>query len=385
MKPPEFYEGREQTYLKHFFLEKYLERVAWNIFSFRDEFAYVDGFSGPWKSEDEEYEDTSFVIALKQLRKIRDDLKEGNGKNVRIRCFFNDNDPVAYKDLEKAVAAVEDIEIRALCRDFEDVVRDIVDYVGSSFSLTFIDPTGWTGFGLAKIQPLFELRGEVIINFMFDFVNRFLDDPTPENAANLDPLFGGSGWHLEFEDQVVAGQSREDAILDVYCERLRKFGKFPHVTSTRILKPLADRSYFHLVYGTRHWKGLVEFRGVEKIAVAEQERVRGVAKIIHQVERTGQGDLFSEAAEQLGPRTSAEERKKRLGFGYVKLRDILKARQVCKYEDLIAELLKVPFVWKSDLDGWITDMRKAGEVDIHDMSERERTAKPGYTIVWTGD
>ncbi len=53
MKPPEFYRGREQTYLKHFFLEKYLERVAWNILSFRDEFVYVDGFSGPWKSEDE--------------------------------------------------------------------------------------------------------------------------------------------------------------------------------------------------------------------------------------------------------------------------------------------------------------------------------------------
>lgn len=35
MKPPEFYRGREQTYIKHFFLEKYLERVAWNISSFR--------------------------------------------------------------------------------------------------------------------------------------------------------------------------------------------------------------------------------------------------------------------------------------------------------------------------------------------------------------
>ncbi len=68
MKSPESYRGREQTYIKHFFLEKYLERVAWNIFSFRDEFVYVDGFSGPWKSEDETFEDTSFVIALKQLR-----------------------------------------------------------------------------------------------------------------------------------------------------------------------------------------------------------------------------------------------------------------------------------------------------------------------------
>ncbi|MCH9054044.1 MAG: hypothetical protein IIA72_23845 [Proteobacteria bacterium] len=79
MKPPEFYRGREQTYLKHFFLEKYLERVAWNILSFRDEFVYVDGFSGPWKSEDEALEDTSFMIALNQLRKVRQGLKERQG------------------------------------------------------------------------------------------------------------------------------------------------------------------------------------------------------------------------------------------------------------------------------------------------------------------
>ena len=49
---PKDYVGREQTYIKHFFLERYLERVAYNILSFRDNFVYVDGFSGPWRSED---------------------------------------------------------------------------------------------------------------------------------------------------------------------------------------------------------------------------------------------------------------------------------------------------------------------------------------------
>lgn len=67
MSSPEYYRGREQTYAKHFFLERYLDRVAWNIFSFRNEFVYVDGFSGPWKAADEAYEDTSFAIALNQL------------------------------------------------------------------------------------------------------------------------------------------------------------------------------------------------------------------------------------------------------------------------------------------------------------------------------
>ena len=199
----------------------------------------------------------------------------------------------------------------------------IVDYVGGSFSLTFIDPAGWTGFGLQRIRPLLELPGEVIINFMLDFVNRFLDDPRPEIAATLDPLFGGSGWNLEVESRVKNGETREDAILAVYCVRLRQFGQFPHVRSTRILKPLADRSYFHLVYGTRHWKGLVEFQRVEKMAVSEQERVRGSAKILAKIERTQQEELFASVDHQTGPRSFESERKKQLEAGYVTLRSIL--------------------------------------------------------------
>ncbi len=382
MKPPEFYRGREQTYLKHFFLEKYLERVAWNILSFRDEFVYVDGFSGPWKSEDEALEDTSFMIALNQLRKVRRGLKERQGRDVRMRCFFNDNDEPAYNELAKAVSAVNDIEIEALCRDFEDVVPEIVDYVGRSFSLTFIDPTGWKGFGLQKIESLLTLPGEVIINFMFDYVNRFLADPRPEIAATFDPLFGGPAWHLEVGRHTQAGHSREDAILIVYRDRLRKIGKFPHVTSTRVLKPLAERSYFHLVYGTRHWKGLVEFRNVEKKAIDEQERVRGVAKITHRVERTSQTELFGKGDEKLGPRSSDEERNKELSAAHAKLQEILSARGSCKYETLIGEILEIPLVWKSDLDGWLTKLRKGGQIEIPELKGRQRTPKPGHSIIW---
>jgi len=48
MKSIEYYRSeREQTYLKHFFLERYLERAGFNICSFKDDFVYVDGFFWP--------------------------------------------------------------------------------------------------------------------------------------------------------------------------------------------------------------------------------------------------------------------------------------------------------------------------------------------------
>lgn len=381
MKPPEYYRGREQTYAKHFFLEQYLERVAWNIFSFSSEFVYVDGFSGPWQAADESYQDTSFAIALNQLRKIRTGYRE-QGKYIRIRCLFNDNDPAAYENLNRFVDTVDDIEVKTLCRDFEDLIPDIVSYVGRSFSLIFIDPKGWTGFGLQKLQPLLRLRGEVIINFMTDFAIRFFEDPRPELATSFDPLFGGPGWNLEVDQHISRGETREEALLDVYCERVRQLGQHRHITSTRILKPITDRSYFHLVYGTNHWKGLVEFREVEKKAIDAQERAREVAKITHRVEQTGQGEMFGPDFTQTGTRPSEIERPKQLDAAYKELRHLLKTRRSIKYDSILGLLLERPMIWKSDVDSWLRKMRTQGEIAIPELTGRTRTPRPGYTIIW---
>lgn len=45
-----WYEGREQAYVKHTFLDRYLGRLFNKIASSRDTIAYIDGFAGPWKS-----------------------------------------------------------------------------------------------------------------------------------------------------------------------------------------------------------------------------------------------------------------------------------------------------------------------------------------------
>ena len=245
MKPPEHYSDNPQTYVKHFFLENYLERVAYNIFSFKREFIYVDGFSGPWKSKDHAYEDTSFIIALNKLRNVREGM-EKRGKKVEVRCLFIEKKPETFEKLKDAVNSISDIKIKPLCGSFEDLVPEVIPFIGSSFSLVFIDPTGWKGYALEKIRPLLQLRGEVIINFMTDYFNRFIDHPRPETARTFDPVFGDPSWYDDFMARVEMGQSREEAILSVYLDRLRNAGHFKHVTSTEIKKPYADRSYFHL-------------------------------------------------------------------------------------------------------------------------------------------
>lgn len=379
MKPVESYRGREQTYLKHFFLERYLERVAYVIGYSHPEFVYVDGFSGPWKSEDEQFADTSFMIAIEKLREVRDGLARA-GKRPRVRCLFVEKDRTAFKELEGAISEVADIEVKALHGTFESVIPDILSFVGRSFSLVFIDPTGWTGFGLSTIQPILQLKGEVLVNFMFDYVNRFLKHPSFEIESSIDEVFGGPVWR----DGIDLGVGRESAIVDIYRERLRSSGGFPYVTSTRILQPIAERSYFYLVYGTRHVKGLLEFRGVEKRFVSEQERVRVDAKRTNRVERSGQHELF-DSATPVGPPSFEDERSAQLDALAAEIRKFMCVRRSIRYDDVLAALLERPLLWESDIKGLVAKMQRDGKLDVEGLKARERTVKwgQGHVLVAT--
>lgn len=384
MKPPEYYSDNPQTYVKHFFLENYLERVAYNIFSFKRDFVYVDGFSGPWKSKDQAYEDTSFIIALNKLRNVREGMEQ-QGKKVKVRCLFIEKEPEIFEKLEEAVNSISDIEIKPLCGSFEDLVSEVIPFIGKSFSLVFIDPKGWKGYALEKISPLLQLRGEVLINFMTDYFNRFIEHPRPETARTFDPVFGDPSWYDDFMVRVGEGQPREEAILGVYLDRLRKAGHFKHVTSTKIKKPYADRSFFHLVYGTRSWKGPLEFRAVEKKAAPVQEQVRGLAKSKASYERrklkTGMDDFFGSNEQDVDLSSLEHERIQRLNEGRKEFELLLKTNTRIKYEDLVGKVSERPLVWKSDIDEWIKNKKGAEEVLIEGMGPREKTPKPGHIIV----
>lgn len=383
MLDPSYYAGREQTYVKHFVLETYLERVAWNIFSFRPDFVYVDGFSGPWKSENEAYEDTSFKIALDKLRAVRQGLRDGLGKTVNFRCMFIEKERKPFNELKAAIDSINDIELSAVHGAFEDHIEDIQNFAARSFSLIFIDPTGWQGFAMEKISPLLHLRGEVLINFMSDFINRFIDDPRPNIAATFDTLFGGD-WYQEWNELVDQGLSRESAAIEVYTKRLKWAGNFQFVTSTRILKPQADRSYFYLIYATQHWKGIQEFRSVEKKAIEAQESVRNAAKYKAQVERSGMESLFGQQFADMAAGTFEDEKRIQFIRGHEKLIATLKAHpRGIEFGQLLGEVLQTPLIWEPELKAWVAELRKQGKVTIPQLKQRERVPKPDYAVIPT--
>lgn len=85
------YEGeREQVYVKHYLLEKYLSSWGYIIGGSEwDSLVFVDGFAGPWGSKHEGFADTSFGIAVRALNEVIDGLFEARHIVVRGYAYLS--------------------------------------------------------------------------------------------------------------------------------------------------------------------------------------------------------------------------------------------------------------------------------------------------------
>jgi three-Cys-motif partner protein len=194
MSEEELYLGREQTQIKHFILRKYLERFGPIVGTFAESITYVDCFSGPWNLASDDLRDSSFAIALEVLRKVRTTLAE-RGRTLKLRCMFLEKKAGPFAKLREFGKQVQDAEIETKKGKLEDNIEAICQFVKKggrwTFPFIFIDPTGWTGFAMDLIAPLLQLKpGEVLINFMTDYIRRFIDYPGQQTQKQFTSLFG---------------------------------------------------------------------------------------------------------------------------------------------------------------------------------------------------
>ncbi|WP_157951561.1 three-Cys-motif partner protein TcmP [Agrobacterium pusense] len=285
------YHRREQTEAKHFILRRYLQTLAFKTLQGGwGTLAYIDGFSGPWQSKTPDHSDSSFMIAVQVLKDAQAKVRQ-SGKRPRIKCFFSEENRDSFAQLQAAVAPHHDpangFFIETFNGKFENAVGQIQKTIANSFALTFIDPTGWTGYEFDKVKPIFEhAPGEVLLNFMFDFVNRFTASSDPATLASFDGILGAN-W----KERLDLSLPREEALMALFTEQFRKAGKFEYVLSTPIEK-ISDRTHFHIVYGTRSPEGLAAYRNEEYAALKNHGMRRAAAREEIRENKTGQGGLF---------------------------------------------------------------------------------------------
>jgi three-Cys-motif partner protein len=287
------YSGREQTEAKHFILRRYLQALAFKVLIFQD-ITYVDGFSGPWETKTENFADSSFMIAITVLFDAQKQYRERTGVTRKIRCFFSEIDPKAVAQLEQAVAPfhrpAEGFDIKTYCGKFEDAVSEIQIFIGRSFPLIFIDPTGWKGYPFDKVKPLFARpKCEVLINFMYAFVQRFVHSDDEDTITSFNPILGGPGWRDRLDTRIDRGP----AVEKLFRETLRSVGNFDFFVSAKIDKAITERPHFLIAYGTKSLEGLKVFRQTEYDALRQHEKNRANAGERMREERTNMPDLFA--------------------------------------------------------------------------------------------
>jgi three-Cys-motif partner protein len=130
------YVGREQSYVKHVFLENYLEELVYKIASKYTHVAYVDGYAGPWRSANEDFDDTSFGIALNVLRQARAAWKERR-RDVHMSAFLVERDAVAYQQLERIAPRYPDVTVKPYNADFLTVLSAILQDIPKGHSRFF--------------------------------------------------------------------------------------------------------------------------------------------------------------------------------------------------------------------------------------------------------
>ena len=374
MKSPGYYKGREQTYLKHFFLDKYLETVLFHIGFAQSEFVYVDCFSGPWRHEHEDLADTSIRISLDKLNYVREALGKQQ-KHPAIRAIFVEKDPIAFAALQHTIGQHHGgVKTVAFPGEFEDNIPRILGEVGKGFAFCFIDPTGWS-VAMQRLQPLLRHKpSEVMINFMYDFINRAINSEDPTTAASLDRFFGTHTWRT-----LRDVGDRETAIINFYEDRIRTVGNFTYVTSTKILKPLQERAYFHLIYATRSSKGIEKFRDVEKQLVLEQQKVRATAQRENREQQSRQDEFQFNDSGTLSSSVE-EERATQIMKAKGRLFELLQGRDR-QYGELLAELLQLRLFWRTDLNDLLKKERwPAGRILIDGMKALQRVPNEGCII-----
>ena len=357
------YNDREQTAAKHFILKGYLQELAFKVLRGWD-LAYIDGFSGPWESKASDFSDTSFMIALSVLKDAQKRISAETGQRRRIRCFFSEKDAAAYRQLAAAVAPFHDptngFEVKTYFGEFISAVQEIRSYVGTCFPLIFIDPTGWTGFPFTDIAPLFTgSKCEVLINFMYGHVSRFIDHPDERITASLDPILGGPGWKERLDPDMKPGL----AVEKLFRDTLKSTGNFAFVVSTKIDRSTQDRPHFFLAYGTKDRRGLIAFRETEFRALKAHARNRSVAKTKLKESRTLDRDMFAahDADVQEASMTDIVQDQMRLARDRAVA--VVTQRRSMKFCTLVGCLLPEFMIRETNVKDLCLALQKEGKID----------------------
>jgi len=284
----ENYQGREQSFIKHLFLNKYLESAAYKLFQARSPvFNFVDAFAGPWRVADtDQYSDASFSQAVQTLDAVRRALLDMGRNGLKVRFRFCERNPASVAKLREFASQKPEFDIQVFAGAFEDNLDGIRSACADGFTFTFIDPTGWNVESSKVFDFLRQLNGEVLFNFMAEEVNRHAG--WDGVAASLGRFLADPDWKTAFE--ALPEGSNETKILTLLKAKMKEGKIATFLPDMAIQRPREDRVKMRLILGTHSGVGVEVFRSVQEKVEKEAVRTRHTI----QTKESGQSQLFPE-------------------------------------------------------------------------------------------
>jgi three-Cys-motif partner protein len=366
---PEAYHGREQTYVKHQVLKHYLDSWAQKLASRARQHAislwYIDCFAGPWKAAESDYRDTSICIALEALNAAATTWGQ-QGFRIDVHAVFVEKEPAAFAELQGLLPRVKGrVQVHPLPGEFGAHVSRIQELIGTDPAFLFVDPKGWKGAAMKYIAPLAKRAGrDVMINVMFDHINRFKDARLTFIQTQMQEFFGGSP---------PRGHSEEE-LMKTYRKQLKSTCGLRFAADLIVPHPTRERTKFRLVVGGHH-KAVIElFREVErKVAVLETEEIRQEAKERSRLLRTQQLPLGLSLTPDKRRLTSLRERD--LAEMRTHIRTILATHGTRRFDALWPVILEACHLTLTDVKQELWKMRQQGILLIAGVGPGERSVK----------
>ncbi|WP_457670841.1 three-Cys-motif partner protein TcmP [Thiolapillus sp.] len=369
------YDGREHSLIKHELLGSYLEKLLYIVGgSGEKEITYVDCFSGPWADDSDDLHGTSIAISLDIIKRVREGLaaKNNNIYDIKFRAVYVEENKSRFRKLKGYLEGncPSFIEHHELSGDYSDLQDDILNVCGKGFAFFFVDPKGWKDVGVPRLSKLLRRsRSEFLITFMYDFMNRFLKledlrDPVQSMLGKVDQEFLS-------ELQNKTPKEREDAVVRRYREHLKSvFGGEANKKSwtyhATVLNKDKNRTVYHMVYLTRHPKGIVVFSRESHQVAIFQHRVR----YEKQNRITGQMPLFVPEDDDFQGEVAANIEDVKTYW-----LDHLSSAPAAYGQAELADWLEETGWLEYDFQRAFNELRKEGQVENLDDKSNQRTKR----------
>ena len=247
------------TAAKHEILKNYLNAWLPIMTSYNGRVIFLDGFAGPGTYQGGEA--GSPIIALEAA------LNHKHPITAEVRFIFIEARQDRYNHLLNLLDSQYRQRLPANFTytvenaKFDDALREILDYLGERQSrmaptFAFIDPFGYSDTPFTILQRLMQHhRCEVLINFNFEELNRFLS--VESQWSHFDRQFGTSEWRDALD--IIVPEERKRLLHNLYKKQLEHSASIKYVRSFQMVNG-GNRTDYFLFFGSNDIKGLLQMK-----------------------------------------------------------------------------------------------------------------------------